>query len=248
VLGLLFSSAIGEAQAQSESGDAVAKASKFEVASIRMIPESEVRPLTESPISPPGAGLFTMRQVTLQFAIGWAFGLDSDRITGGPSWINSQCYEITAKLEGDAGLSYEQLRPLVQQLIQERFHLAYHHETQNRKGYALVIAKGGPKLKPSKGEGGYGYIVTDGIKAQNRSVTFLAGVLAFPLGQPVVDQTGLKGNFDFDLNYAPMAATDSTQPSIFTAVEEQLGLKLEKKMVPVEMFVIDHVDRVPTEN
>jgi uncharacterized protein (TIGR03435 family) len=73
-------------------------------------------------------------------------------------------------------------------------------------------------------------------------------MLARLSGKPVADKTELKGTYDFEPRYAPLEETDSTLPSIFTAVQEQLGLKLEKQMVPVEMFVIDHVDRVPTEN
>ncbi len=213
-----------------------------------MIPEKDVVPLEGSPFSPPGAGLFTMREVTLPFAIAWAFGVDQNRVTGGPDWLDRQYYEISARPDGDVGLSYKQARPLLQQLIQERFHLAFHRETQGRKGYALMVAKDGPKLKASKNEAGFGYILKDGIRAQNRSVADLAGMLQLPLGQPVVDQTGLKGNFDIDLKYAPMDGADSSLPSISTAIEEQLGLKLVSQMVPVEMFVIDHVDRVPTEN
>ena len=213
-----------------------------------MIPEKDVVPLTGSPISPPGAGLFTMREVTLELAIEWAFKVDAMQLAGRTDWLNTQFYEISAKPEGDAGLSYDQLRPLVQQLIEERFHLSYHRETQQRKGYALVIAKGGPKLTASKSNGGFGYIFKGRIRAQNRNAGALASMLAFPLGQPVVDRTGLKGNYDFDINFAPMDGTDSPLPSIFTALEEQLGLKLVSQQVPVEIFVIDHVDRVPTEN
>jgi uncharacterized protein (TIGR03435 family) len=248
VLALLMVLWAGAVQAQSQAPDTPPKTPRFEVASIRMIPEKDVVPLAGSPLSPSGAGLFTMREVTLGFAIAWAFGIDSDRLSGGPDWLNMQYYEISAKPEGDAGLSYAQLRPLMQQLIQERFHLAYHRETQQRKGYALITARGGPKLTPSKSGADFGYIFEDRIRARNRSMKNLAQMLQSPIGQPVVDQTGLKGNFDFDLNYAPMDGSDSTLPSVFTALEEQLGLKLVSQTVPVEMFVIDHVERVPTEN
>ena len=79
-------------------------------------------------------------------------------------------------------------------------------------------------------------------------MTGLAGMLVSPLDQPVVDETDLKGSYDIMLNFAPMNSTDSDLPSIFTAIEEQLGLRLEKRMVPVEMIVVDRVDREPTEN
>ncbi len=236
------------AQVQSRAPDAAAKVPRFEVASIRMIQEKDVVPLSGSPISPSGAGLFTMREVTLEQAIAWAFGIDQNRLSGGPDWLNTQYYEISAKPEGDAGLSYAQVKPLLQQLLLERFHLAYHRETKDVKGYALVVAKGGAKLKVSKEQAGFGYILNGRILAQNRNAAALASMLALPLGQPVVDETGLKENFDFDLNFAPMDGSDLPLPSIFAAVEEQLGLKLVSQMVPVEVLVVDHVDRVPTEN
>ena len=233
----------GESPAPFQTGDTAAKPQKFEVASIRLIPDNDVVPLAGSPLSPPGAGQFTMREVTLALAIAWAFKTDQDHISGGAGWLNSQYYEISAKPEGDVGLSYDQLRPLVQQLLEERFHLVYHRETKEVKGYALVVAKGGPKLKASTGKGSFGYIFTNRIRAQNRNAQDLAGLLAIRLHEPVVDKTGLTGNFDFDVSFAPTEGSDSSLPSIFTAVEEQLGLKLINQKVPVEMFVIDHVEK-----
>ncbi len=228
---------------------AAAKQARFEVASIRLVPEKDLVTLKpgESSLSPSGAGLFTMHQVTLRYAIGFAFDVHFDRIAGGPEWISNQYYDISAKPEGDVGLSYKQLEPLLQQLLKERFHLAYHHVTQSRKGYALVVARGGPKVKPTKG-GEWGFITTEGIQIPNISMQALALTVGHVIDQPVADQTGLQGNYDIRINYAPMDGSDSMYPSIFTAIEEQLGLKLEKATVPVEMFVIDHVDRVPTEN
>jgi uncharacterized protein (TIGR03435 family) len=236
------------AQPSTPAGATTAKPPRFEVASIRMIPEDKVVPLTGSTVSPPGAGQFTMRQVTLLFAISWAFRMNGDRISGGPAWLSNQYYEISAKPEGDAALTYDQLRPLMQQLLQERFHLVYHRETKQVKGYALVIAKGGPKLKASTAKDDFGYIATDRVGIQNRPVQQMAGLLEILLHQPVADKTGLRGNYDITLNYAPTDAADSELPSIFAAVEEQLGLKLVSQMVPVETLVIDRVDREPTEN
>lgn len=231
----------GQRPAPFQSADAAAKPQKFEVASIRAIPDKDVvpLPLTEL-VSPPGAGQFTMREATLGFVIGWAFG--TGHVTGGPDWLNRQNYEISAKPEGDVGLTYDQLRPLMQQLLQERFHLVYHLETKEVKGYALVAAKGGPKLKASTGKGDSGYIVNDRIHAQNAPVQALAGMIEVLLHEAVADKTGLTGNFDFELSFAPTGGADSDLPSIFTAIEE-LGLKLVPQSVPVEMFVVDHVEQ-----
>lgn len=137
--------------AQDQADLAAGKAAQFEVASIRMIPEKDIVPLEGSPISPSGAGVFTMRQVPLAFVIHWAFQLNSIQLAGWPDWLGHEYCAISAKPAGNAGLSYEQLQPLVQQLLRDRFHLTYHRATQSRNGYALVVAKRGPKLTPAKG-------------------------------------------------------------------------------------------------
>lgn len=98
------------------------------------------------------------------------------------------------------------------------------------------------------GGGAHAYIFLGGIDLKNQPADSLAAILAHVLGKPVVDQTGLKGSYDVRLEYAPMDGANSDAPSIYTAVEEQLGLRLEAQSLPVEAFVIDHIDRVPTEN
>jgi uncharacterized protein (TIGR03435 family) len=227
-------------------------AQKFEVASVRIVQDHDKLPLAQQLfyMSPPGAAQFTMRNVTLAFLIGWAFRTSGSMhsIERMPAWMDSIYYEIAAKPEGDVGLSYDELRPMLQELLQERFHLTYHMETKQAKGYALVVANGGPKIGPTKGAAQHAYLMTGRLDAANVPMNTVAGLLGHASGQTVVDETGLKGNYDMTLKYAEMDATDSELPSIFAAVEEQLGLKLVSKTVPVETFVIDHVDRVPTEN
>ena len=201
-------------------------------------------------MSPPGAAEFIVRNTTLDFLICNAFkvcGFGAP-LVGKPAWMDSTYYELSAKPEGDVGLSYDQLWPLMQELLQERFHLRYHLERKSAKGYALVVAAGGSKLSIAKGAEQHAYLLPGKFDATSSPVSMLAGMLSHVLGVPVEDETGLAGNFDFKLNYAPMEATDSTLPSLSTALGEQLGLKLVRQTVPVEMFVIDHVDRVPTEN
>ncbi|MGA3133446.1 MAG: TIGR03435 family protein [Terracidiphilus sp.] len=225
---------------------------KFEVASVRITQDREKLPMAQQMyyMSPSGAAQFTVRNVTLDFLIAWAFKLGGSAhpIARRPAWMDSTYYEVTAKPEGDVGLSYDELRPMVQELLQERFHLTHHAETSKEKGYALVVANGGPKLTPTKGGAQHAYMMTGRLDAANVPMSIAASLLTRALGQTVVDETGLKGNYDMKLKYAEMDATDSEVPSIFTAVEEQLGLKLVSQAVPAEMFVIDHVDRVPTEN
>jgi uncharacterized protein (TIGR03435 family) len=217
----------------------------FEVASVKLKPPGSTGLMS---ISPPGAGRFTATNVTLELLIGMAFGVDSDRISGQPNWLSSAQYDVIAKPEGDGGLTSEQLKPLLQQLLEQRFKLAIHREMKDFQGYALVVANGGPRLQASQGSSGHAYILRGGLRCQSVSVDALAGMLSRPAGRPVVDATGLKGNYDITLDYAPEGAADSSLPSLFTALQEQLGLKLVPRKVPAGMLVIDHVERVPTEN
>ena len=242
---LAFAAVASAAPSQKLTNAFMRDSSRFEVASIRMVPE---RDAGYTSISPSGAGLFTMRNVTLQFVIGWAFDVESDRVSGGPHWIDRQRYDISARPAGDASLSYKQLMPLVQQLLRDRFHLACHRVTKDFKGYDLVVSGKGLKLSPTKGGATYGQLLVNRIDARNVPVSFIASALGRPLGQPVEDKTGLTGNYDFHIRFAPFDKPDSSLPSIFTALE-QLGLKLQKqKNVPEETLVIDHVDRIPTAN
>ena len=183
--------------------------------------------------------------------IGYAFGLNDKQIEAPPSWFESTYYDIVAKPEGDVVLTYEQLQPLLQQLLKQRFGLILHHEKKDVPGYALVVAKGGPKLKEGKGASAGVYILKEGLQGSSIPMTTLTGLLAYPLGRPVVDKTGLAGSYDIKLSYAsengPETA-DSALPSIFTAVQEQLGLKLEAQKVSQDFLVIDHIEKIPTEN
>lgn len=117
-----------------------------------------------------------MREVTLANAISWAFRVEQNQLLGGPNWLEKQFYEISAKPEGNVGLSYDQLRPLVQQLLQDRFHLAYHHETKNEKGYALTIAKEGSKLTLARGGADHGFFFSGRIYQTNRPIGTLSGI------------------------------------------------------------------------
>ena len=217
----------------------------FEVASVRLIPPGESG-LTS--ISPAGSPSFMARNVTLQILISLAYGIDSDRVTGGPSWLESQQYDISAKWEGNAQLSYEQLRIPLQKLLAERFQVVIHQQMKEQSGYALVTAKNGPKLTETKGGSPHGYILKNAIDLQNGSMDTLAGILRRPARAPVVNETGLKGNYDIRINFAPDDAPNSNLPTLFTALREKLGLQLISRKSQVEMIVIDRVERVPAEN
>jgi uncharacterized protein (TIGR03435 family) len=217
----------------------------FEVASVRLIPPGS-RGLFS--LSKSGMPRLTVRNTTLRVLVEMAFAVPRQRTKGAPNWFDSQLYDIDAKVEGDKGLTYEQMRPLIQQLLKDRFHLATHREMEVQKAYALVIAKRGPKLQRSKGTSQYGQVLPNQLYCPSCSLERLARILEQVTGRPVVDKTGIKGDFDIKLEFAPETASDSSLPSIFTALQEQLGLKLIPQEVPVEMVVIDHVERIPTEN
>ena len=239
---------IGNAQ-----GSAVPTQPAFEVASIRAAApytEDEVRSgIANTPFSSFPTNRFTARRLTLKFIVGLAYGVDQQNIQGDPEWLDSQHYSIEAKVEGDQKLTYDQIKPLLQRLLEERFHLATHRVTKLTSGYALIIAKGGPKLPPAKeGATPHAYILANGLQAQSMDMAHFAPILSRPVGDPVVDKTGLTGNYDIKLSYAPANNPNSDLPDLFTALQEQLGLKLESQKVPVEALVIDHVDRIPTEN
>lgn len=242
---------VGAAQndSQGQAADAPSKPPAFEVASIRAVSshplEDLVRGIGLYSMSAFPANLFTARNATLTILIGTAYGISSDQLSGKPDWLDSQQYDVNAKIEGDTSLTREQMQPLLQQ----RFGLTIHRENKDAQGYALVVAKGGAKLHPSKeGMQPHGQLVPNGLQFWSCDPGVLASVLAGPAGRPVVDKTGIKGKYDVKLDFAPATDPNSNLPSIFTALQEQLGLKLEPQRVPVTVFVIDHVNRIPTEN
>lgn len=216
----------------------------FEVASVRLVGADH----GNSFISPPGASQLTITNGSMTLLIVMAFGVDNNQIAAKPGWFDETYYDVKAKPNGSTGLTYEQLRPPLQQLLKQRFGLAVHHETKEVSGYALVVAKGGPKLSAGKESLATAYILSDGLRGASVSMQSLAAMLARPLGRPTVDKTGITGNYDIKLSYAPDGSTESTLPSIFTALQEQLGLRLEPQKVQLDMLVIDHAERVPTEN
>ena len=222
-----------------------APTSSFEVATVRPSPPNH----GYTSISPFGSDRFTAANASLSYLIQLAFSVEGrHQLSGAPDWLDSEFFDITAKAADGAHLSYEQLQPLLQQLLRDRFHLVAHRETRNLPGYVLLVAKGDPKLHITKGGAPYGYIFAGKLRLQNSEIDSLAATLVTPLGRPVINKTGIQGNYDIKLDYAAEGATDSSLPSIFTALQEQLGLKLESQKGPVQMLVIDHVDKTPTEN
>jgi uncharacterized protein (TIGR03435 family) len=167
-------------------------------------------------------------------------------------------YDLTAKVP--AGATRDQLRLMMQRLLAERFHLVVHWETKTKDVYTLQLGKK-PKLTPSSdtGPGNVTYKIVDGhmlYSMHNKPMSTLINLLVAPLDGQVVDETGLQGNYDLTLEYMPEknwsapppAHPDPSVPNVFTAVVDQLGLKIESKKVAVAVLVVDSADKVPAEN
>jgi uncharacterized protein (TIGR03435 family) len=226
----------------------------FEVASIR--PHKGMYTVVRVSISGPKV---TIEAYSLLGLIMDAYHLNASyQISGGPNWVDSDAdrFDIVANAPGEVAPSGEDVRLMLQTLLADRFQLKLHPETKERPVYALVVAKNGPKLKESAPDKDFSTTVAGGRAAQLTMTKATMEQLAIQLStggldRPVVDKTGLAGQYDITLNwipeYAGPPAPDSNGVNIFTAVQEQLGLKLEPQKAPIEILLIDHVER-PSEN
>lgn len=199
----------------------------------------------------PGQGRFSAHGLSLEFLIRMAWDVEANQLTGKPSWLDSDYYDIEAKPEESVTLSPDELKPRLQSLLIERFHLAAHFETKMARGYALVVAKGGPKLQPTKGSKFPNWRTdtsTGHLEGLNWSMPFLAQMLQRATHIPVADQTGIAGSYDIKLRFAPELDQDPALPTLYTALRENLGLELKAQQVPMQVLVIDHIDRVPAAN
>lgn len=228
--------------AASTKGQAI---EKFEVASVRMSPPGNTaRPSW----SDNGGTTFTAMNVPLKILVQIAYEVDEKQISH-EDLLGSEHYNVVARPEGGGLLTSERLKPMLMSLLADRFRLVTHRETRTVSGFALVKGKEGPKLLVSEPSRQAQAATFRGrIAGRATDMTVLASMLGRPLGAPVVDKTGIKGTFDFEFNFAPVESLDSSLPSIFTALQEQLGLRLESQKVPLQMLVIDKCQRVPTEN
>jgi uncharacterized protein (TIGR03435 family) len=199
-------------------------------------------------------GVVTLANATLSDCLKFAYSLTTDAQLAGPDWINQKVvrFEVTGKAPPET--PDDQLRLMLQALLKDRFRITMHTEQREITHYELVVGKNGPKLKESTvGPGeATGTARLDGIRSNRMQMNKLAMLLSRMARMPVLDKTGLTGFYQFDLRYAnevsPGPEETPAGPSIFTAVQEQLGLKLESKKGPVEVLVIDHAEKVPLEN
>jgi uncharacterized protein (TIGR03435 family) len=178
-----------------------------------------------------------------------AYSVRRDQVSGAPEWGKGVArYDILAKASGEGEPSREKARQMLQSLLADRFKLSIRRESVETPVYALVLAKGGAKFKPANDFTGIKGWRNDTGRHIEGSVNmeFLSRQLYAAAGRVVVDQTGLAGNFSIALEWTPLDFTppDGTAPlSIFTAVEEQLGLKLNPSKAPVEKLIIEHAEK-----
>lgn len=213
----------------------------------------------------PGGG-FRVECLSLKSIIRWAFEVQNYQVAGGPSWIESDRWNILATAphpaDPSAPVEYENMtdaqrkstmeltRARVRTLLDDRFHLALHREAREQTVYALTIARGGPKLKESADQSKSGLMMgarRGVMESRGSDLDTLVKFLGERLQRPVLNRTGLTAHYDFKLEWTPdspgATGGDTSGPSIFTAIQEQLGLKLESQKAPVDTLVIEGAEK-----
>jgi uncharacterized protein (TIGR03435 family) len=238
ILGIPFSGNAAQKQVGTER--------QFEVVSIRANRSGELNYRIRTPA---GEG-FTATNVTAKTLLLQAFNIKTFQLAGTPGWIDSERYDITAKLdsalETSKMLSPEELAPLLQNLLASRFQLVIHRVSKQMPVFSLASAKGGPKLNRNAGTLGHQTDWGKGhINAQDVTLAEFCRVLETQLDRVVIDDTKIPGTFDFRLTWTPdlEQTVDSSGPSIFTALREQYGLELKPRRGPVEVIVVDRIER-----
>jgi uncharacterized protein (TIGR03435 family) len=226
---------------------------EFEVASVKPVDLSKLGDAISMNLGTVRREEVTFGNATLNDCIRFAYNIASDAQIAGPGWIKSKqfLYDIVAK--STPGVSRGQLQAMMQTLLMERFKLETHREQKEMSYFALVPAKNGPKLQPMSA-------VPDGFRGTNYGgrinnilqMPALAYLLSrFETERPIIDETGLHGLYEVKLEWTlrqVQNADAAPGPSLFTAVTEQLGLRLEARKGPVEMLVVDGAEKVPAEN
>lgn len=214
------------------------------------------------------SGMMNTTDTSLADLIKFAYDLHEKQIEGGPKWMDTDKFDVTGKPDTEGLPNPTQLKIMVQKMLADRFQLSFHREKKELAVYAITIAKGGPKLKPTELTGnlpGYGR-QPSGMIVRNSTITQRAAILGAntlaTLDRPVVDQTGLGDKrWDFTLKFTRDAAVGGTgtdgqpaapgdpdaPPDLFTALQQQLGLKLESTKAPVDVLVVDRAEK-PTAN
>jgi len=236
----------------------------FEVATIKPSqPDAQGRSIL---VGRGGTNLFTTTNTPLSDLINFAYGVHARQVVGAPSWVESERYDISAKPDQPGIPNVTQLKSMVQQLLTDRFGLTFHRDKKELSAYVLTAAKTGVKLAKSEAPGnlpGFGGRGPGSVAIRNSTMAEFADFLQSRIVErPVVDQTNLSGRFDFMLKWTPDAAQlanaggtaapppppeADAPPDLFAAMQQQLGLRLESAKTPVDVMVIDKVQK-PTEN
>jgi uncharacterized protein (TIGR03435 family) len=224
----------------------------FEVASIR-----SVQPGNESIETGPAS--LTMRYVHLTACVRWAYGVQDVQVSG-PPWLSDVWFDIFAKSANP--VSVAELRAMLRTLLAERFKLAVHRDSKEMTALVLTVGKDGHKLKAVDTEGSPSF-QTGRLSLTGRGATIgqMADFVASKLRIPVLDRTGLTGRYDYFLDLEPYFSEESRKAAeqnggappdanaiVAVAMQKELGVKVEAKKVPVEIVVVDHVEKTPTEN
>jgi uncharacterized protein (TIGR03435 family) len=200
-------------------------------------------------------GRCVLRHATLRSLIKQAYPLDilgvsvlQERVIGGPSWIDGSRFDLEAKAEDPSTATTDQLRKMLQTLLSDSFKLGFHRETRETSGYYMISAKSGFKLKestapltPEDFAAARRRSSGQPLFANNTTLTNYAGLLSIYLKAPIVDKTGIPGKYNIFLFSTETG--DQTSGSIFSALQEQLGLKLEPQKISFDIYVIDHAEK-----
>jgi bla regulator protein BlaR1 len=229
---------------------------EFEVASIKPNPSLPLM------IIGPGVGKgeVTGTRVTLRALVMAAYDVSAPRVIG-PGWLDGDRFDVIAKA-ASRNYSQDETRAMLRTLLKDRFHLVAHVETREMPVYDLVVAKGGVKMPehgtpaadgPQPERKKYPGVKNIGSMGGTLTTAQIAYYLSGPAGRPVVDKTGLAGRWDYFISYMPNLPTDGDAaelgpPDLFTAVEQEMGLKLHPSKAELSVVVVDHMDRMPTEN
>jgi uncharacterized protein (TIGR03435 family) len=222
----------------------------FEVASIKPAPPPDPRGMTMRVAGGPGSSdpsLFLCDNCSLSMLVINCYELSFHEFSG-PDWMESERFTVSAKVP--EGTTKEQFRLMKQNLLVDRFKLKFHYVKREMSSYELVVAKNGPKLKKApEGAGSKMYGGQSNLHFESAPMARLASQLSAQMKVPVTDGTGLAGNFEIDLHWARDAESgDAPGSTLFDALQEQLGLRMEKKKEMIDILVIDHIEKIPTEN
>jgi uncharacterized protein (TIGR03435 family) len=230
------------------------QAARFEVASVKKA-AGDGNPGDIAHNTDASPGHFAMRNVSLRYCLEWAYSLQDYEIEG-PEWIkNDERYDIIARAAGPA--SDEEMRPMLQTLLTERFQMKVHREKRPLQAYVLLPGKGAAKVKESAADSQPALIPgkSGEVTFRHFGISRLTFLLTRRMGRPVLDQTGLKGIFDYTLNLSGLSefsgppAAEPNGVTIFAAIQEELGLRLEaRKQEPIDLFIVDAANKVPIAN